>query len=157
MLNAIGLECGAIQASRLSEWLNSTAGAHELERFSDTLTFSLYGSVLIWVKSYLRESGRKLQLVGIDLPNTLNPRDDLAQLAEIIGHRPPHETHVDALTQLLTSIDGQSAVISSAKWGVGNGSAGESYLRGNQIEAPFGVACPCPEKSRQQRFFPKSL
>ncbi|HAT6293262.1 TPA: erythromycin esterase family protein, partial [Proteus mirabilis] len=79
--NAIGLECGAIQASRLSEWLNSTAGAHELERFSDTLTFSVYGSVLIWLKSYLRESGRKLQLVGIDLPNTLNPRDDLAQLA----------------------------------------------------------------------------
>lgn len=64
--------------------------------------------------------------------------------------------HVDALTQLLTSIDGQSAVISSAKWGVGNGSAGESYLRGNQIEAPFGVACPCPEKSRQQRFFRKA-
>ena len=50
--------------------------------------------VLIWVKSYLRESGRKLQLVGIDLPNTLNQlRDDLAQLAEIIqNHRPPHET-----------------------------------------------------------------
>lgn len=118
MLNAIGLECGAIQASRLSEWLNSTAGAHELERFSDTLTFSLYGSVLIWVKSYLRESGRKLQLVGIDLPNTLNPRDDLAQLAEIIqviDHL--MKPHVDALTQLLTSIDGQSAVISSAKWG----------------------------------------
>ena len=116
--NAIGLECGAIQASRLSEWLNSTAGAHELERFSDTLTFSLYGSVLIWVKSYLRESGRKLQLVGIDLPNTLNPRDDLAQLAEIIqviDHL--MKPHVDALTQLLTSIDGQSAVISSAKWG----------------------------------------
>jgi hypothetical protein len=79
---------------------------------------SLYGSVLIWVKSYLRESGRKLQLVGIDLPNTLNPRDDLAQLAEIIqviDHL--MKPHVDALTQLLTSIDGQSAVISSAKWG----------------------------------------
>ena len=116
--NAIGLECGAIQASRLSEWLNSTAGAHELERFSDTLTFSVYGSVLIWLKSYLRESGRKLQLVGIDLPNTLNPRDDLAQLAEIIqliDHL--MKPHVDMLTHLLASIDGQSAVISSAKWG----------------------------------------
>lgn len=116
--NAIGLECGAIQASRLSEYLNSTAGAHELERFSDPLTFSLYGSVLIWIKSYLRESGRKLQLVGIDLPNTLNPRDDLAQLAEIIkviDHL--IKPHVDELTHLLASIDGQSAVISSAKWG----------------------------------------
>ncbi len=27
------LECGAIQASRLSEYLNSTAGAHELSDF----------------------------------------------------------------------------------------------------------------------------
>jgi erythromycin esterase len=29
--NAIGLECGAIQASRLSEWLDSSASAHEFE------------------------------------------------------------------------------------------------------------------------------
>nr|RIY06090.1 hypothetical protein D3W47_09575 [Deinococcus sp. RM] len=34
--------------------------------------------MLIWLKSYLRESGRKLQLVGIDLPNTLN--EDLSAI-----------------------------------------------------------------------------
>ncbi len=88
--NAIGLECGAIQASRLSEYLNSTAGAHELERFSDPLTFSLYGSVLIWIKSYLRESGRKLQLVGIDLPNTLNQGTTGTIGRNYQGHRSPH-------------------------------------------------------------------
>ena len=74
----------AIQASWLSEWLNSTAGAHELERFSDTLTFSLYGSSADLAEIISTRIRRKLQLVGIDLPNTLNPRDDLAQLAEII-------------------------------------------------------------------------
>lgn len=40
--------------------------------------------------------------------------------------------------------------------GARNGSAGESYLRGNQIEAPLGVACPRPEKTRQQRFVRKA-
>jgi len=116
--NAIGLECGAIQASRLSEWLNSTADTHELERFSDILTFSLYGSVLIWLKSYIHEAGRSLHLIGIDLPNTLNPSDDLEQLAEIIQVIDPlMKSHVDALTHILAPIDGGSAVVSSAKWG----------------------------------------
>ncbi len=116
--NAIGLECGAIQVSRLSEWLDSSAGAHELERFSNTLAFSVYGSLLIWLKSYLEETGRKLQLVGIDLPNTLNPKDDLEQLAETIQIiDPPMRPQVDALIQSLASVDGQSAVVSSAQWG----------------------------------------
>lgn len=116
--NALGLECGAIQASRLSGWLHSTAPSHELERFSDVLTFSMYGSVLIWLKSYLEKSGRKLQLIGIDLPNTLNPKEDLEQLAEAIQIIDPLlKPQADALTQLLVSIDGQSAYASSAKWG----------------------------------------
>ena len=116
--NALGLECGAIQASRLSGWLHSKAPSHELERFADVLTFSMYGSVLIWLKSYLEKSGRKLQLVGIDLPNTLNPKEDLEQLAEAIQIIDPlMKPQVDALIQLLVSIDGQSAYASSAKWG----------------------------------------
>jgi erythromycin esterase len=116
--NTLGLECGAIQASRLSGWLHSTAPFHELEQFSDVLTFSMYGSVLIWLKSYLEESGKKLQLVGIDLPNTLNPKEDLEQLAEAIQIIDPlMKSQAGALTQVLASIDGQSAYVSSAKWG----------------------------------------
>lgn len=116
--NALGLECGAIQASRLSGWLHPTASSHELEQYSDALTFSMYGSLLIWLKSYLEKSGRKLQLVGIDLPNTLNPKEDLKQLAEAIQIIDPlMKPRVDALTQLLVSVDGQSAYASSVKWG----------------------------------------
>jgi erythromycin esterase len=116
--NTVGLECGAIQASRLSGWLHSKAPFHELERFSDVLTFAMYGSVLIWLKSYLEKSGRKLQLVGIDLPNTLNPKEDLEQLAEAIQIIDPlMKPQTDALIQLLVSIDGQSAYASSTKWG----------------------------------------
>ena len=49
--------------------------------------------------------------------------------------------HVDMLTHLLTSIDGQSAVISSAKWGSWKRLSRRKLSQGNQIEAPFGVAC----------------
>ena len=66
--------------------------------------------------------------------------------------------HADALTQLLTSIDGQSAVISSAKWGKETAQQEKAISGGNQIEAPFGVACPVPEKNHvNSDFFPKSL
>lgn len=40
--------------------------------------------------------------------------------------------------------------------GARNGSAGESYLRGNQIEAPLGVACPCTEKHVNSDLFRKA-
>lgn len=129
--SALGLECGAIQASRLSGWLHSTAPSHELERFSDVLTFSLYGSVLIWLKSYLEKSGRKLHLVGIDLPNTLNPKEDLEQLSEAIQIIDPlMKSQVDTLTQLLASIDGQSAYASSIEWGNLNPARQDKALSG---------------------------
>jgi erythromycin esterase len=71
------------------------------------LTFALYGSVLIWLKSYLRETGRKLVVIGIDLPNTLNPRDDLEQLSTDIEILDPIvKPEVDALRQSLASISG---------------------------------------------------
>jgi erythromycin esterase len=116
--NALGLECGAIQASRLSKWLNSSDGTDELERVADPLTLAVYGSVLIWLKSYIQKTGGKLDVIGIDLPNTLNPRDDLGQLSEAIQMLDPLMTpQVDALLQSLASITGQSAVVSSAQWG----------------------------------------
>lgn len=129
--NALGLECGAIQASRLSEWLNSSTGVEELERVANPLTFALYGSVLIWLKSYRQETGRKLDVIGIDLPNTLNPRDDLKQLSEAIQTLDPlMKPQVDVLQQSLASIAGQSAVVSSAQWGELDPGARDKALSG---------------------------
>lgn len=116
--NSIGLECGAIQASRLSKWLNSEAQAGELEQFSDLLTYSIYGSLLTWLKSYIKDSGKQIKLIGIDLPNTLNPKEDLEQLSRTIQIiDPPMKPQVDRLSQILAPIDGQSAYASSVKWG----------------------------------------
>ena len=114
--NSVGLECGAIQGRRVAEWLNSATNA-DLRNVVNPLTFALYGSVLIWLKSYLRETGRTLILIGIDLPNTLNPSDDLEQVSgDIKILDPAIEPEVDALRQSLASISGESAVISSTKW-----------------------------------------
>ncbi|SHF19833.1 erythromycin esterase [Mariniphaga anaerophila] len=116
--NAVGLECGTIQAGKLSEWLNSNSGAKELKLFSNSLTYALYGSFLIWLKSYLHLTGKKVQLIGIDLPNTLSPREDIEELASCIQLvDPPMKSHVQLLFQILETVDGESAVISAEKWG----------------------------------------
>ncbi|MBU1412587.1 erythromycin esterase family protein [Myxococcota bacterium] len=116
--NAVGLECGAIQAARLSAWFHSPAQAQELERCADPLTLALYGSVLIELKSCLSGSDRELRLFGIDLPNTLNPQEDLLQLAETVRTVDPALLpEVEALTALLTPVDGQSALASTGRWG----------------------------------------
>ncbi|GAB1411105.1 hypothetical protein MASR1M90_22590 [Desulfovibrionales bacterium] len=116
--NSIGLECGAIQGHRISEWLNSATDTDDLKNVVNPLTFAVYGSVLIWLKSYLRETGRKLIAIGIDLPNTLNPRDDLEQLSTDIEILDPIvKPEVDALRQSLAFISGESAVVSSTQWG----------------------------------------
>lgn len=116
--NSVGLECGAIQGHRISEWLNSATDADDLKNVVNSLTFALYGSVLTWLKSYLRETGRRLIVIGIDLPNTLNPHDDLEQLSgdiEILD--PIVKPEVEALRQSLATISGESAMVSSTQWG----------------------------------------
>ena len=116
--HSIGLECGAIQGRWISQWLNSKTDTDDLKSTVNPLTFALYGSVLTWLKSYLRETGRKLIVIGIDLPNTLNPRDDLEQLSRDIELLDPIvKLEVDALRQSLAFISGESAVVSSTQWG----------------------------------------
>lgn len=116
--NAVGMECGAIQGHRISEWLNSSMAAEELINVANPLTFAVYGSVLTWLKVYLRKTGRKLIVIGIDLPNTLNPCDDIHQLSiDIEALDPFVKPEVEELKQSLTSISGESALVSSTQWG----------------------------------------
>jgi len=115
--NAVGLECGAVQGNRVSEWLN-LATDDDLKGVVNPLTFALYGSVLTWLKTCLRGTGRRLTVIGIDLPNTLNPREDLEQLFsdyEILD--PTAKPEVGELRRSLASISGESAVASSTQWG----------------------------------------
>lgn len=116
--NAIGLECGALQGARLDAWLASPPGTRALEEVAGPLTCALYGSLLLRLQAWRAETGRALRLVGVDLPNTLDPREDLADLAEALGRVDPSMVpEVEALSALLASVDGQSALTSSQKWG----------------------------------------
>jgi erythromycin esterase len=115
--NTIGLECGAVQGDRVSEWLNP-ATDDDLKSVVNPLTFALYGSVLIWLKAYLLGTGRNLTVIGIDLPNTLNPREDLEKLFsdyEILD--PSAKPEVGELWRSLATISGESAMASSTQWG----------------------------------------
>ncbi len=115
--NTVGLECGAIQGNLVSEWLNF-ATDDDLKSVVNPLTFAMYGSVLTWLKAYLQLTRRRLRVIGIDLPNTLNPRDDLDQLVsdyEILD--PSIRPEVSELRRSLASISGESAMTSSTQWG----------------------------------------
>lgn len=115
--NAIALECGELQALRLSRWLDSPSD-DPLEQSTDLLTVSLYGTVLLWLKAYLRQKNKPIRLLGIDLPNTLSPGEDLTALAEATGAIDPAlQPSVDRLTALLSPVQGGSAVNASAQWG----------------------------------------
>lgn len=129
--NAVGMECGAIQGHRISEWLNSSMDADELINVANPLTFAVYGSVLTWLKAYLRETSRKLIVIGIDLPNTLNPCDDLDQLSiDIEVLDPLVKPEVEELRQSLAPISGESAVVSSTQWGELDPASSDKALSG---------------------------
>ncbi len=116
--NAIGLECGAIQGDRISKWLNSPSDTNKLDSVTNPLTFALYGAVLVWLKAYIRDTGAKLIVIGIDLPNTLSPCEDLEQLVRGIEVLDPlMKSEVDLMRQSLASVSGESAVVSSMQWG----------------------------------------
>jgi erythromycin esterase len=73
--------------------------------------------VLNWLKSYLLETGKNVTLAGIDLPNTLNPFDDLQRLFTAIELLDPiSKPNVNALIEFLGSISGESPVISCMHW-----------------------------------------
>ncbi|MEC5588722.1 erythromycin esterase family protein [Klebsiella pneumoniae] len=134
--NAIGLECGAVQGNRISEWLKSSASTDKLKEITNPLTFALYGSVLTWLKSYLLETGKSIMVVGVDLPNTLNPLDDLQRLSAAIDLLDPIlKPDVDALIQSLESICGESPVISSAQWGeLGTAKQDQAFSRISRLK-----------------------
>jgi erythromycin esterase len=79
--HSIGLECGAIQGRWISQWLNSKTDTDDLKSTVNPLTFALYGSVLTWLKSYLRQllplwTGRAVNFVtsGSGWPFFHSPR-----------------------------------------------------------------------------------
>lgn len=116
--NTIALECGEFQAARLTEWINSSDQECDFQNFAGPLTGGLYGTILNWLKDYIRSSGHQLRLIGIDLPNTLSPKEDLELLLGNIQHVDPlAKARVIELVRLLDPVEGQSAVMSSSNWG----------------------------------------
>ena len=116
------------------------------------------GADLAEIISPPADQRRKLQLSGIGSRRHPGPRDDPKhRSAEIIQLIPNHlacEPHdIDAASLVASSSGPVGGYFIPSK---GNGRAskrlwqGESYLRGNQIEAPAGVACPVAEKTRQR-------
>lgn len=114
--SVIALECSRLQADRLNEWLKEP-DTTDLLKYSGPLTAGLYGSVLTWLKSYINGSAKTVQLIGVDIPNTLSPLDELDVLRrESIGLDPKIKKQLKKLGTLMNGVNGESAITSSIKW-----------------------------------------
>lgn len=116
--NAIFLECSASQAERLNEWFLLPDLNADISRYASHLTKALYGTVLARLKLYLKEKNKKVELIGMDVPNTMSPLGECMSLkAGSLVLDPNITPLLDELETLLKGVEGGSAVTSSEKWG----------------------------------------
>lgn len=115
--NTIALECSQRQAERLTDWLNNSDSGANLSQYAGPLTIALYGAILTWLKIFRLTSPHPINLVGIDLPNTLDPEEDADELSAILCRLDPETLpKLERIRSTLNSIKGESAVPSSAAW-----------------------------------------
>ncbi|WP_111641687.1 erythromycin esterase family protein [Marinimicrobium alkaliphilum] len=115
--DAIALECSHHQAEKLNCWLDSPDPEDDISKFSGPLTTGIYGSFLIWLKAYLGESGRKVRIVGADIPNTFSPVNEYEFLyAELYHLDPSLSDQLEELRTILSGVCGESAVLSAMSW-----------------------------------------
>ncbi len=115
--NVIGLECSGLQGEKLNEWFNDNSSDADIENFSSPLSTALYGTVLTELKSYLRDSEKQIEIIGVDTPNTLSPLEDLKVLIKkSLKIDPIVASQWAELEKLLQGVSGGSAVNSSMGW-----------------------------------------
>lgn len=115
--NTIGLECSAIQGEKLNKWLNETSDEINIGNYASPLTRGLYGSVLLQLKKYLKNTGRRVKIIGVDIPNTLSPIEEYESMCrEATIFDPEISTALNELGKVINGISGESAVNSSSSW-----------------------------------------
>lgn len=114
-LKEIALECSQDQAEKINFYLKSKD--KNLLNHVNPLTYALYGSFLSWLKIYINESGKTINIIGIDLPNTLNPQKELNLLSIAFKSSSVFKCNlINEIKYLSNSIIGESAVVSANQW-----------------------------------------
>ncbi|WP_433345332.1 erythromycin esterase family protein [Microtetraspora malaysiensis] len=114
----VALELGAADAVAVNPWLAGDGEETDLSRLSGPLTLGVFGELLHWLRDYNRGRSRPVQVIGIDLPNTLTLRPDLDPVAEYLRLVDPDAGDLVAgVLRTADEITGGSAAVSAPQWG----------------------------------------
>ncbi|MEV0624110.1 erythromycin esterase family protein [Nonomuraea sp. NPDC050404] len=114
---AVAVEMGAGDADAVNPWLAGEGEDDDLPKVAVVHTLNLFGELLRWLRRYNRGRSRPIQLVGIDLPQTLTLPSELDPVAEYLGEVDPETGEMVAgLRRTAAEITGGSAAASAPKW-----------------------------------------
>lgn len=115
--------------------------------------------MLIWLKSYLSKSKKDVKLIGVDLPNTLNPQDDLEHLSRAVEILDPvFRPEVDELRKSVEPISGESPVVSSTQWGeMGKTAQNEVFSHLSRLKLRLNGLAPILVQRGGNEVFQKAL
>jgi erythromycin esterase len=115
--SVVAAEMGAGDADAVNPWLAGDGADHELSQVAGVHTRNLFGELLRWLRRYNRGRSQPIQLVGIDLPQTLTLRPELDPVAEYL--REVDESVGDmvaGIQRTAAEITGGSAAMSAPRW-----------------------------------------
>ncbi|MEV0237057.1 erythromycin esterase family protein [Nonomuraea sp. NPDC050786] len=114
----VALELGSAQAADVNPWLAGEGDESDLHRLSGPLTLGIFGELLRWLRRYNASRPRPVQIVGIDLPNTLTLLPDLDPVADYLRLVDPDIADLVAgVLSAAGEITGGSAAVSGPRWG----------------------------------------
>ncbi|MET7332912.1 erythromycin esterase family protein [Nonomuraea sp. NPDC005650] len=113
----VAFELGSAQATAVNDWLAGDGDEADLPQLAGPLTLGVFGELLRWLRRYNRSRSRPVQIVGIDLPNTLTLRPDLDPVADYLRLVDPDlDDLVAGVLRVAGEITGGSAVVSAPAW-----------------------------------------
>ncbi|TDE48504.1 erythromycin esterase family protein [Nonomuraea mesophila] len=113
----VALEMGSGDAAAVNPWLAGEGDEDDLSQVAGRHTVNLFGELLRRLRRYNRDRSHPVQIVGIDLPNSLTLLPDLDPVAGYL--RMVDEGITDMVAGLLRTagaITGASAAASAPRW-----------------------------------------
>lgn len=114
----IALELDEREANILDQWLDDSNLSEKFPEGLGPLTTTLYGEFLHWLKAFSSSRSHSIKVIGIDLPNDLNPRwncDRLIAFLEMVDV--DASSIVEPLSRISKKIKGPSAAVTAFSWG----------------------------------------
>ncbi|TDC10668.1 erythromycin esterase family protein [Nonomuraea longispora] len=127
----VAVEMGAGEAAAVNPWLAGEGDEGDLSGVAGLHTINLFGELLRWLRRYNRGGSRPVEIVGIDLPNTLTLRPDLDPVADYL--RVVDEGisgMVAGVLRTAGAITGASAAASAPRWADLDAAGQESLTAG---------------------------